>query len=176
MTVYLLKSVFSKMDSYPFLWNKVLCEGRENSLAPSVFGGSSRKICLLLFSWTEMQLQMIKRAENKLPMRLKSGLPKLYIIKHFLGEDYSSYKVVTTGSCAWIALPPPSFFQQDLLCSLFKTSLRCHHFLEAPPPAPPPPTALLASSSVLLLHFTCVYRLHRIMSSLKAASGPSSSL
>lgn len=164
MTVYLLKSVFSKMDSYPFLWNKVLCEGRENSLAPSVFGGSSRKICLLLFSWTEMQLQMIKRAENKLPMRLKSGLPKLYIIKHFLGEDYSSYKVMTTGSCAWIALPPPSFFQQDLLCSLFKTSLRCHHFLEAPPR---PPTPRLLSWLPLLCCF-CTLRVFIVYTGLWA--------
>lgn len=42
------------------------------------------------FLWTEMQLQMINRDENKLPTRLKSGLLKLYILKHFLGEDYSS--------------------------------------------------------------------------------------
>lgn len=61
-------------------------------LHPQFLDEVAGRFACCFFSWTEMQLQMIKRDENKLPMRLKSGLLKLYIIKHFLGEDYSSCK------------------------------------------------------------------------------------
>lgn len=67
------------------------------------------------FLWTEMQLQMIKRDENKLPTSLKSGLLKLDVLKHFLGEDYSSCKDQQLFPVPGLRLPCSAFSGQDLL-------------------------------------------------------------
>lgn len=58
---------------------------------------------------------MIKRDENKLRTSLKSGLLKLDVRKHFLGEDYSSCKDQQLFPVPGLCLPCSTFSGQDLL-------------------------------------------------------------